>query len=83
MTRNATNHPTRASPGDQGHPPPKQRSKMEEYDRIQRRQRAELILSQYDLLMKYALENKLTREYFRKVALGIPTDPVIKNWFPI
>ena len=34
-------------------------NKKEEYAKIQRKQRAELILGQYDLLMKYAVENQI------------------------
>ncbi|OAP55510.1 hypothetical protein AYL99_10483 [Fonsecaea erecta] len=86
MSRNATNYPTRTPPADQGNSAAKPSARKEEHERIQRKQRAEMILAQYDLLMKYAMENKLsipqTRQYFRKVALGIPTEPVIKNWFP-
>lgn len=33
--------------------------KQEAYEKSQRRQRAELILGQYDLLMKYAVENQI------------------------
>jgi hypothetical protein len=84
-------------------PPPR---KKEDYEKIQSKQRAEMILGQYDLLIKYAVENGVvscqrlpvlcpvvegltgipqsipkTRAYFRKVSLGIETEPVIKNWF--
>ncbi|KIW62225.1 hypothetical protein PV04_10420 [Phialophora macrospora] len=63
-------------------PPPR---KKEDYEKIQSKQRAEMILGQYDLLIKYAVENGIsipkTRAYFRKVALGIEAQPVIKNWF--
>ncbi|KAH0848728.1 hypothetical protein FOPE_03238 [Fonsecaea pedrosoi] len=69
---------SRGLPVDQGEPASEQ-SHKEDYESIQRKRRAEMILAQYDLLMKYAVENNL---YFRKVALGIPTEPIIKNWFP-
>ncbi|KIW74429.1 hypothetical protein Z517_12369 [Fonsecaea pedrosoi CBS 271.37] len=77
---------SRGLPVDQGEPASEQSHKKEDYESIQRKRRAEMILAQYDLLMKYAVENNLsipqTRQYFRKVALGIPTEPIIKNWFP-
>lgn len=36
--------------------------KKESYEKVQRRQRAELILGQYDLLMKYAVENQIVSQ---------------------
>ncbi|KIW22259.1 uncharacterized protein PV07_12163 [Cladophialophora immunda] len=85
MSRNTAKYP-RPTLVEEGHPPAKNPAQPEEYERIQRKQRAEAILAQYDILMKYAVENNLsipqTRQYFRKVALEIPTEPVIKNWFP-
>ena len=33
--------------------------KKDQYEKVQRKQRAEMILGQYDLLMKYAVENDI------------------------
>ncbi|EXJ57826.1 uncharacterized protein A1O5_12384 [Cladophialophora psammophila CBS 110553] len=86
MSGNANKYPSRVSVVDHHDRLPNQPCTREEYEKKQRKQRAEMILAQYDLLMRYAVENQLsipqTRQYFRKVALGIPTAPVIKNWFP-
>ncbi|KIW87003.1 uncharacterized protein Z519_12468 [Cladophialophora bantiana CBS 173.52] len=86
MSGNANKYPSRVSVVDPDDRPPNQPCEREEYEKKQRKQRAELILAQHDLLIRYAVENQLsipqTRQYFRKVALGIPTAPVIKNWFP-
>jgi len=56
-----------------------------QYDELQKQQRAQVILSHYQMLMNYAIANEKsipqTRAYFQKVALGIDTEPIIKNWF--
>ncbi|KIX05465.1 uncharacterized protein Z518_06337 [Rhinocladiella mackenziei CBS 650.93] len=64
---------------------PKKPKNKEEYDKKQKKDRAQAILSNYQIMMSYALANDKslpqTRAYFQKVALGIPTEPIIKNWF--
>jgi hypothetical protein len=73
-----------------------------QYDELQKQQRAQVVLSHYQMLMNYAIANEKvgsfdraretgvdktrqsipqTRAYFQKVALGIDTEPIIKNWF--
>ncbi|KAL6247202.1 hypothetical protein RBB50_005545 [Rhinocladiella similis] len=53
-------------------------------DKVQRQQRAEMILNHYQLLWKYADANDKsvaqTRTYFQKVALGLKPEPIIENW---
>ncbi|KAK5045617.1 hypothetical protein LTR84_008986 [Exophiala bonariae] len=53
----------------------------------QRRNRAAVILDNYQELMRYALANEqsipATRVYFQKVAAGGSPAPIIKDWFKI
>ncbi|KAK5453414.1 hypothetical protein LTS15_006599 [Exophiala xenobiotica] len=58
---------------------------LAQYDELQKQQRAQVVLSHYQMLMNYAIANEKsipqTRAYFQKVALGIDTEPSIKYWF--
>ncbi|RVX68036.1 hypothetical protein B0A52_08447 [Exophiala mesophila] len=60
---------------------------MKEYAEEQRKRRATIILDNYQLLMRYALENQKsipqTRIYFQRVAVGEHPAPIIRNWFPV
>ncbi|ETI20116.1 hypothetical protein G647_08150 [Cladophialophora carrionii CBS 160.54] len=80
----ATAEEAEAAAANERRQAPSPRTK-DDYATAQSKQRAEMILGQYDLLIKYAVENGVsipqTRAYFRKVSLGIATEPIIKNWF--
>ncbi|KAK5031438.1 hypothetical protein LTR13_007766 [Exophiala sideris] len=66
-------------------PRPERPKNAVDYEKLQTKQRAQVILDHYQLLMHYAIANDKsipqTRVYFQKVTLGIATEPIIKNWF--
>ncbi|KAJ4519062.1 hypothetical protein HRR83_003628 [Exophiala dermatitidis] len=76
---------TRVEPSREREDTPKKEPEEEDYSERQRRERAQAILNNYQLLMEYAVANgrsiPQTRTYFRKVALGMKADPIIKYWF--
>ncbi|EXJ77183.1 hypothetical protein A1O3_10341 [Capronia epimyces CBS 606.96] len=84
VTRVTNVAPRTPGKADQNRPQrdnPMKAKTREDYSQKQRKERAQAILDNYQLLMDYAVANGKTRTYFRKVALGIPTEPIIKHWF--